>query len=329
MPLKPLQPLALAGVLSILAACSSDSDFVASKNRVVAIDTENWSNTPYTCPQHSLNWQDVNDWHYQLQNMNYLDLAQSRYDLIVMDSEPRQPLNSNVVDRIRCDGDGQKLTLAYLPIGKAEDFRNYWQNGWSVGNPSWVVQPNDGFPGEYIVRFWDPEWQSLIMGSETSRLDVILEAGFDGVVLDGVDVYRNFEDSADAISRMRTFITELRDYAIAQTGNSNFGVFVQNTEELINDPSVDWASDLTGIVKLSHWFAAVDQPVDSALTDAYQQHLSDWVNAGKVVLSVDFANSSENIDSVYQTARSLGYVPLTVPSFALDSLDIPTGYEPD
>jgi cysteinyl-tRNA synthetase len=314
---------------AIVASCSSDTDF-SIRNRVVAIDSENWSQTPYTCASHSLNWQDVNDWYYQLQNMNYQQLAQSRYDLIVMDSEPRLPLNSNVIDRIRCDGDGEKLVLAYLAVGKAENFRNYWQDGWAIGSPEWIAESNAGFPGEYIVRYWDTEWQSLIFGSADSRLDKIIEAGFDGIVLDGVDAYRSFDgENENAVSDMRSFITDIRDYAIAQSGNSNFGVFVQNSEEQINNASVDWASDLTGIVKLSHWFAAVDQPVDSAQSATYEQNLGQWVDAGKVVLTVDFTTNTNNVQTVYESARELGYVPLTVPTFALDTLATPAGYEPD
>lgn len=313
---------------ALLTACGGENIQVG--NAVIGFDRNNWAGQPYDCPQHSLAWSDVNDWYYQVQNMDYVDLAMSKYDLIVMDSEPTTPLNSNVIDRIRCDGDGEKLVLAYLPIGKAEEFRNYWQSDWTFDDPSWLAEPNGGWPGEYIVRYWDPDWKDIILGSPESRLDVILDAGFDGVVLDGVDVYQSFvEENPSAIADMHSFVNEIRDYAIANSGNSDFGIFVQNTEELINEPSIDWAGNLTGIIKLSHFYAPVDQPVESTLSNWYIEQLSHWTAAGKIVLSIDYATSAQNIANVFSAAAERGYVALTVPSRDLDRLDTPQGYEPD
>jgi len=313
---------------SLIAGC--DSGDVGTSNEVVAFDRFNWASKAYECPQHTLTWDDVNDWYYQLQNMDYADLAETRYDLIVMDSEPSSPLNSNVIDRIRCDGNGEKLVLAYLPIGKAEDFRNYWQDDWTFGNPSWLASPNGGWPGEFIVRYWDQDWQQIIMGSPDSRLDTIVAAGFDGVVLDGVDVYQSFlEENPSAIADLHQFVADIRDYAITASGNPNFGIFVQNTEELINEPSVDWLENLTGIIKISHFYAPVDQAVETTLSNWYIEQLSQWNAAGKKVLSVDYATNAQNIANVFSAGAERGYASLVVPTRELDRLIIPQGYEPD
>ncbi len=323
------QGLMLLCATVIVGGCT-EADSNLFRNTVVSFDSENFARTPFSCSNHSLNWQDVDDWYYQLQNMDFAQLAQTQYDLIVMDSEPRVPLNSNVIDRIRCDGNGEKLVLAYLPIGKAEDFRNYWQEGWGLGNPAWLAKPNLGWEGEYLVRYWDTEWQNIIYGSEDSRLDVIIEAGFDGVVLDAADVYNDFlDENPNAVVDMHSLITDIRDYAIAQTGNSNFGVFVQNTEEQINNTSIDWLSSVTGIIKQSHWFESVDRAVAPELSVQYEQDLSQWISAGKPVLTVDYSVNSDNIRQVYEFGDDRGYVPLVVPSIRLDSVSIPEGYEPD
>jgi uncharacterized protein (TIGR01370 family) len=168
------------------------------------------------------------------------------------------------------------------------------------------------------------------MGSPDSRLDTILAAGFDGVVLDGVDVYQSFvEENPSAIADLHQFVTEIRDYSIAQTGNSDFGIFVQNTEELINEASVNWIENLTGIIKISHFYAPVDRAVETQLGNWYLERLSEWTAAGKKVLTVDYSTNPQNIANVFSAGAERGYTSLVVPTRELDRLVTPQGYEPD
>lgn len=323
---KCLLPAVVLGSVMLNACGSAD----INSNNVISFDRNNWAEQEYVCPEHSLEWNQVNDWHYQLQFMDYVALSETRHDLIVIDSEPREPLNRNIIDRIRCAGDGEKLVLAYLPIGKAESYRNYWQSNWTLGNPSWIAARNEGWVDEYVVRYWEPEWKSIIMGSPESRLDVILEAGFDGVALDGVDLYQLFlEENPSAIIDMHTFISEIKSYADARTADRSFGIFVINSERLIDEPSVDWTGNLTGIIKSSHYFAPVDQPVDSEVIDFYAAQLDKWIAANKLVLTLDYASRQANIETIYNTAAERGYIPLALPSGKHNILSVPLGFEPD
>ena len=322
--------LLVAGVVAtaLLSSCGSES--TEGTGGVIAFDTADWQSRAFTCQEHNLSWDDVNDWYYQLQFMDYFDLANTRYDMIVIDPEPQQPLNSNIIDRIRCSGDGEKMAVAYLSIGKAENFRSYWQSDWTVGNPQWIAAPVENFPGEFHVRYWDPQWRSLILGDAESRLDRVIEAGFDGVVLDGVDGYAGFlEENPAAISDMHALIADIRDYAVTKSGNSDFGIFVQNTEELIENSSVDWTGQLTGIVKISAFYAPTDNEVDTELRNFYDGYLNQWVGADKKVFTIDFAQQENNIDLTYNESALRGYIPLTVPSFGLHRLSVAPGYEPD
>lgn len=314
---------------ALLAGCTSGG-LDSSGNAVVGIDSENWQAREFSCGQHTLAWQDVNDWYYQLQFMDYLQLSRTAFDMIVIDPEPDEPLNSNVIDRIRCDGSGEKKLVAYLAIGKAENFRDYWQNDWSVGNPDWIASRNGDFEGEFLVRYWAPEWKSIIMGGPESRLDKIIEAGFDGVVLDGVDSYpERLEENPQAIADLASFVGEIRSYAIERSGNPDFGIFVQNTEELISNTSVDWAGQVNGVIKLSPFYEPVDNSVPDDLRNWYDLHLNQWVANGKQVFSVDYTNDLTNTAHAYAEAAARGYIPLTVNSFGLDNLTIPQGFEPD
>lgn len=313
----------------IAVGCSSNSSDSAG-NAVIGIDSENWQAREFSCSDQSLTWTDINDWYYQLQFMDYFELSRTEYDMLVIDPEPDEPLNSNVIERMRCDGNGEKKLVAYLAIGKAENFREYWQDDWSVGNPEWIASPNGEFEGEFLVRYWNEDWKSIVMGEPDSRLDRIIAAGFDGVVLDGVDSYRErLGENPQAVEDLAEFISEIKEYAIAQSGNNDFGIFVQNTEELISNSAVDWTSQLNGIIKLSPFYAPVDNIVPTDLRSWYDLHLSQWVANGKQVFSVDYTSNPDNTVNAYTEARSRSYIPLTVTSFGLDNLTTPEGFEPD
>lgn len=88
---------------------------------------------------------------------------------------------------------GKRLVLSYMSIGEAEDYRFYWQEKWNSDQPSWMEGENPDWEGNFKVRYWEEEWQSIIFGSHESYLGKILDAGFDGVYLDIIDAYEYFE----------------------------------------------------------------------------------------------------------------------------------------
>ena len=88
---------------------------------------------------------------------------------------------------------GTRILLCYMSIGEAENYRYYWQTDWKKNPPLWLDQENPLWKGNYKVRYWLPEWKSIIKGNADSYLDKILDAGFDGVYLDIVDGFEYFE----------------------------------------------------------------------------------------------------------------------------------------
>ena len=56
-----------------------------------------------------------------------------------------------------------------------------------AANPNWA--------GNFKVQYWNPTWQSIIYGNETSYVKKIINAGFDGVYLDIIDAFQYFEDA--------------------------------------------------------------------------------------------------------------------------------------
>ena len=81
-----------------------------------------------------------------------------------------------------------------MSIGEAEDYRYYWDDSWKRGSPEWLEAENLRWRGNFVVRYWDPEWKSIVFGNAEAYLDRIIAAGFDGVYLDIIDGYEYFEE---------------------------------------------------------------------------------------------------------------------------------------
>lgn len=85
---------------------------------------------------------------------------------------------------------GKRIVIAYLSIGEAEDYRFYWKKEWNKNKPDWIVSENENWSGNYIVKYWKPEWKKIIKGYQ-KKLD---EIGVDGYLLDTLDSYSYFEN---------------------------------------------------------------------------------------------------------------------------------------
>jgi len=117
-------------------------------------------------------------------------------DLFFDDSSLAQPVAFTPTElaslKTKADG-GTRLVIAYMSIGEAEDYRYYWNTAWATSPPSWLAGENPDWPGNYKVRYWDPAWQAIFFGNNSSYLKKILDAGFDGVYLDIIDAFEYFE----------------------------------------------------------------------------------------------------------------------------------------
>jgi len=128
-----------------------------------------------------------------------LKMKSTNYDMVVVDVfHGRLPLSKQAVETLKYKKIGAKrLVLAYLDIGSAASYRYYWQPGWREGSPLWISAPYKGDPDRYNIQFWQPEWQRIISGDTQSFLYGIINQGFDGVVLDGLEAYKFFEGGGE------------------------------------------------------------------------------------------------------------------------------------
>ncbi len=289
----------------------------------------------------------VDDFGYVLQYDNMgpredvvSQLAASRYDLLIIDPyyDPtqNQSWSADEISTIRTgvDSESSKIVLAYVSIGEAESYRPYWNESWDAdhngvpdeGAPSWLDVENPDWPGNYKVRYWDPSWQSIIFGDESSYVDRVLATGFDGVYLDIIDAYEYYEDRgvSDAASKMVEFVSALSTHA--KELREDFLVFPQNGEALARRfPQYLDAVDGIGredVFTLDNTVQPVQQR-QRAVED-----LGLFLDAGCAVFIIEYPTGPELIDWVYESAADIGALCYVGPR-SLDELRVNAGHEPD
>jgi len=179
----------------------------------------------------------VRSWLYQLQNLNLNKVADSRYNMVVMDyssdGSRRGEYRQSQIRRLKASG---KVVLAYLSIGEIENYRFYWRKSWKRTRPSWILFRNQGWAGNYLVRYWKSQWKRILFNRLDSYLYRIMKAGFDGVYLDRVDSYRFWKKRgmSSARQKMIDLVGEISSY-VRRGGKGRRYIFVQNAPELAED----------------------------------------------------------------------------------------------
>ncbi|MBR0410710.1 MAG: endo alpha-1,4 polygalactosaminidase [Eubacterium sp.] len=138
----------------------------------------------------------LNPDYYKTKSAYLKALRNTNYDIIFIDLEfGGKNLTKKDIDSLRNKKEGGKrMVCAYMSIGEAENYRDYWQESWNKNPPPWICEVNDEWAGNYKVMYWTKAWRDILFGKEDSYLDQIMAAGFDGVYLDVVDAYEYFEE---------------------------------------------------------------------------------------------------------------------------------------
>lgn len=137
----------------------------------------------------------INSENYTLKSDFISAVNSTNYDVIIMDLYHNEAAYTQAeIQSLKTKANsGARLIIAYMSIGEAEDYRYYWNSSWKEGNPLWLDKENSDWAGNYKVRYWENGWQDIIFGNDNSYLKKILDAGFDGVYLDIIDGFENFE----------------------------------------------------------------------------------------------------------------------------------------
>jgi cysteinyl-tRNA synthetase, unknown class len=159
--------------------------------------------TPYNENSNDINTlHDAKNFLYLLNSENYTSKQEfitaingTNYDVIIMDLLFNESgFTSTEINQLKLKNNGGKrLVIAYMSIGEAENYRYYWNDSWTVGSPSWIEAENPDWAGNFKVRYWESEWQTIVYGNNDSYLKKIIDAGFNGVYLDIIDAFEYFE----------------------------------------------------------------------------------------------------------------------------------------
>lgn len=270
-------------------------------------------------------WSSVENWVYQLcsyPNNKLTQIAESSFDLAVIDLARDGSSNFFTYDEIQAVRATGKVVLAYFEIGAIEDYRPEWPDV----PTDLMLGPVSGWPGEQYVKYWDPRWWEIVV---KGRIDQALAAGFDGAYLDMIVTYEEIPADAagtnrdDLARKMVDLIIDVSEYAKSQ--NPNFKVMPQNSPELYTYPGYMAAIDGLGMEEL--YILATDLTCTHSWCYTNQHNAAAIQTAGKLVLTIDYANVQTNIDTAYTQSLTEGFVPY-VSVRSLDVLRINPGWEP-
>ena len=222
------------------------------------------------------------------------------------------------LDAIRSGKAGRKV-VAYISIGEAEDYRSYWQPEWGSGGkrtaaaPAWLGIENPEWKGNYQVKYWNAEWQKLMLAA----IDDAMGRGFDGVYLDIVDGYQTYEQGADNYldDRMnpetkQTYRRDMVDWvkaiaSRARAKNPAALVIPQNGSQLAAHKDFVEVISAQGIEDL---FTNGKKLQPASHTDEILGHLKTLASAKKPVLLIEYPKTPERQALSKKLAEENGFV---------------------
>lgn len=295
--------------------------------------------TDYTPSKFTIKTQEVDDFAYILQYDDYAskettinDLSQSLYDLLILDLYYNEdPWTNEEMNSIKTD-ENEKIVVSYISIGEAETYRPYWDDDWDAdfdgnpdeGAPSWLDIENPDWEGNYKVKYWDPQWQNIIYGSETAYLDQIIAAGFDGAYLDIIDAYEYYEEQGigNADSLMVDFVKKLSSYC--KNISTDFLIIPQNGEAL--SVYEDYLEAVDGIGREDILFEGNSKNSDEDVEETIA-NLERFLDANLFVLQIEYSTFPRFIRENYQFASDHGFICYVGPR-DLNYLQLNSNYLP-
>ena len=262
---------------------------------------------------------EVDNWGYQLHSLDTNVIASNNdYDLLVVDysrggSEGERLTRADIAKMKTRPNGRPRVILCYISIGEAENYRYYWQSGWRMGTPNWLLWENKQWKGNFIIKFWDAEWKNIIYGGDKSYLSRIIDAGFDGIYLDRVDVHNEVTKyNPDARRDMIAFVAEMAK--VARQRKPGFFIVPQNAEELVTDEGYMKVIDALGIEDLLYGANSEGQRNSASEIRDRSELLKMARRAGKGVFIVEYLNKPADIERARNEIMTMeaGFIPYVV-----------------
>ncbi|MBL8566427.1 MAG: endo alpha-1,4 polygalactosaminidase [Hyphomicrobiaceae bacterium] len=173
--------------------------------------------------------------------------------------------------------------------------------------PVWLSTENESWSGNFAVHYWDPGWQSLIVGRPGCYLERILDAGFDGVYLDRVDAFYEHEDErTDAAEEMVAFVARIAREARARV--PGFLIVPQNGEELLTKRG--YVGTIDAIAKEDLLYGSPAEGIANSSAQIYNS--SRWLSlaqqSSKPVLVIEYLSAPDEIEKARAELAKRGFV---------------------
>lgn len=306
----------------------------------------------------------ASNWGYQLQGraandfeLDPAQLALAPHDMLVIDPSRDGTNDGRFTVGEVSEIKGERAALAaYVSIGEANDFRDYWDKDWTTNGkangkltdeaPDWLGPINPDWPEGRKVRYWDEGWQDIIFNNEgTGELDSIVAQGFDAAYLDIVDGYYFWgaevkksqrepgdpKNESQAAIRMADFIADMADHA--RETKDDFFLIPQNGAYIV-DAIKDAKGDHTAL--LDRFYGAIGgiaiedlyfygrKDENNRLNPERQEMIRvlqrDFVDNGIPVYVVDYITGDKRIAKFEKMAIADGFIPYAAPDRDLDRM---------
>ena len=193
----------------------------------------------------------------------------------------------------------QKLgteVIAYVNLGMAEEWRSYWKERWRRSPPRWIAEKSREWSGEYVVMFWHPAWRRILR----RVLKSIEREGYDGILLDNIDVYEYWEEKGCKAEEKLLMIIKW----IKLTYNGKIYVNIGSGLKLIYDE--EFMKLVDGILREEVW-ASYRGVIDPEETKEILNALIYAKQRGKDVVILDYSNNERLTNAILSECAILGF----------------------
>ena len=186
--------------------------------------------------------------------------------------------------------------IAYVNLGMAEEWRSYWKERWRRSPPRWIAEKSREWSGEYVVMFWHPAWRRILR----RVLKSIEREGYDGILLDNIDVYEYWEEKGCKAEEKLLMIIKW----IKLTYSGKIYVNIGSGLKLIYDE--EFMKLVDGILREEVW-ASYRGAIDPEETREILNALIYAKQRGKDVVILDYSNDERLTNAILSECAILGF----------------------
>jgi len=156
----------------------------------------------------------VKNWAFYIKDVDVQQVIKSSVDMVVIDLDTKDgPITKQQVQKIK---DSDKVVIAYLSVGDAEEYRRYWDDSWTKPKlaPKWLGKQSTVWKGVYhVTNPLEDQWMDIVK----KMIDTAINNGFDGIVVAGIK---------PQTEQAELFLTKISEYT--KRNNKQFKLFVQD-----------------------------------------------------------------------------------------------------